>query len=566
MPTSSQSRGPLLLAAGVIAYLVIVPAFLSDALVTRMYYLRQDAAGGVVLAVALLAAALLGARGSRRSLPLSPPGGLPVVLLALMLVLALWAGTYWIMLDYPLTRDEVMVGFDAAIFASGKFAQPLAEQWRVFRPALAPDFLMPIKDNVALVSNYMPGNALMRLGVERLGDAALLNPLLFAVGLVAMWDAARRLFVDCPAAVWVVLAGYVLSAQILTNAMTAYAMTGHLALNAVWLALFVRDKWWSHALAMAVGIWAMGLHQVVFHPLAVGTIILTLLAQGRWRLFAVYAIVYAAGLAGWMLYPGYVLGTVGAQAAAGGSEGLGDFIVQRVVPLLAAFNPYSLPLMMYNILRFFVWNAAFCLPLLLWAVPAMRRRELLPLGLAGSLLVTTLAVVALMAYQGHGWGYRYWHAVLPAILLLTGYGFREWVGHDPRLATNAVIGLGIVTLVLMPFLFLAAHRFVAPYDALTRLIERQTAEFVILETDPPGTAIDQIRNRADLSNRPLIFASTELDPAQVRELCRRGSVTFVRKRQFALVPFCISLVDGTKAYDSVERWLQGKPCWRAPVS
>ncbi len=566
MPTSSQSRGPLLLGAGVIAYLVIVLAFLSDKLVTRQYYLRQDAVGGIVLAAALLAAALLGARGPRRSLPLSPPGWLPVLLLACLLVLALWGGTYWIMFDYPLTRDELMVGFDAEIFGSGKLAQPLAEQWRAFRPALAPDFLMPIEGNVALVSNYMPGNALMRLGMERLGDAALLNPLLAAVGLVAIWDTARRLFADCAPAVWVVVAGYVLSAQILTNAMTSYAMTGHLAFNAVWLALFVRDKWWSHALAMAVGLWAMGLHQVVFHPLAVGAIILTLLAQGRWRLFAVYAVVYAAGLAGWMLYPGYVLGTVGAEAAAGGSKGLGDFIVQRVVPLLAAFNPYSLPLMMYNILRFFVWNAAFCLPLLLCSVSAVLRHELLPLGLAGSLLVTTLAVVALMAYQGHGWGYRYWQAVLPAILLLTGYGFREWLGRDHRLATNAVLGLGIVTLAVMSFLFLAAHRFVAPYDALTRLIDRQQAEFVILETDPPGTAIDQVRNRADLSNRPLIFASTELDPAQVRELCRRGSVTFVRKRQFALVPFGISLVDGTRAYDSVERWLEGRPCWRAPVS
>ena len=72
--------------------------------------------------------------------------------------------------------------------------------------------------------------------------------------------------------------------------------------------------------------------------------------------------------------------------------------------------------------------------------------------------------------------------------------------------------------------------------------------------------------RSIMSHREEFCRLATAPGANVRELCRRGSVTFVRKRQFALVPFGISLVDGTRAYDSVERWLEGRPCWRAPVS
>ena len=566
MGVMQGARMQLVASALVLGYLALVPAFLGDPLVTRSYYLRQDAIGAAIYVLGLAAAALFAARLSARPRFATPPRAGAVVLVAIGLVAALWAGTYSIMLDYPLTRDELMAGFDAAIFGAGKLAEPVATQWRAFIPALAPDFLLAVQDNAALVSNYMPGNALMRAGFGMLGAPQLLNPLLAGIGLIAMWDAARRLFPDCPPAVWVVLAGYVLSAQVLVNAMTSYAMTGHLAFNAIWLALFLRDRPWSHALAMLVGIWAIGLHQVVFHPLFVGPIIMTLLVQRRWGLFAIYAAVYATALVGWMLYPGMVMGSAGVSPAPGaGTAGLGSFFADRVLPLVTNINPYALPLMIYNLLRFLVWMPAFCLPLLLWSVRPAKRGDVLAIALLGSIAVTTVAVTVLLAYQGHGWGYRYWHALIPGILILCGYGLREWLVRDAAVATTSMKILSLVTVPVLILLTVTANRFVAPYDALTRLIDRQSVDFVILETDPPGSAIDQVRNDANLANRPLIFGSHALDPAQVRMLCRRGSVTFIRKSRFHLVQFGQSLVDGTPAYDSVERWLRGQDCWRPVV-
>lgn len=567
MGATKPARRQLVASALVLGYLVLVPAFLSDPLVTRSYYLLQDWIGAVVYAAAMLAAAYGAWRGVGAGWhPRAIPGLGTVLLAAAVLLLALWAGTYWIMLDYPLTRDELMAEFDAAVFAAGKLAEPVAREWRGFVPALVPAFRLPVAGDAALVSNYMPGNALMRAGFGLLGQPQLLNPLLAALGFVAMWDTARRVFPAFAPAVWVVLAGYVLSAQVLANAMTSYAMTGHLAFNAIWLALFLRDRAWSHALAMLVGVWAMGLHQVVFHPLFAGPIILTLLVRRRWALFAVYAAVYAAALVGWMLYPGLALASAGVAPAPGsGGGGFGSFFADRVIPLVTNINPYALPLMIYNLLRFFVWMPAFCLPLLLWSVRPARRGDALAIALLASLAATTAAVVVLLAYQGHGWGYRYWHALIPGILILTGYGLREWWARDRKLAANAVTWLGAVTLLVLPFLFVTTHRFIAPYDTLTRLIDRQTADFVILETDPPGSAVDQVRNRADLSNRPLIVGSHALDPGMVRELCRRGSVTFVRKRRFHLVQFGRAVADGTPAYDALERWLAAQPCWRRVV-
>jgi hypothetical protein len=566
MGVMKSARMQLVASALVLAYLTLVPAFLSDPLVTRSYYLRQDWVGASVYIAAMLAAAFGTWRLGTAWSPRAVPDMRLILAMTAALILALWAGTYWIMLDYPLTRDELMAGFDARIFAAGKLAEPVAQEWRDYIRALVPDFYLPMAGNTALVSSYMPGNALMRAGFEALGAPQLLNPLLAGIGLVAMWDVARRLFPDCAPAVWVITAGYLLSAQVLVNAMTSYAMTGHLALNAIWLSLFLRNRAWSHACAMVVGIWAIGLHQVAFHPFAVGAIILTLLLDRRWGLFAAYAVVYAAALAGWMIYPSWVMDSVGASpGAASGGVGVGSFVTERIVPMIAKISPYTLPLMIYNLLRFFVWMPAFCLPLLLWSVRPAKRREVLPAALLASIGVTTAAVVLLMAYQGHGWGYRYWHAIIPHVLLLCGYGFREWLGEDRQLARRAVTLLATVTLLVLPFLLVTSQRFVVPYDKLTRLLDRQTAEFVIVETDPPGSAVDQVRNRADLTNRPLLLGSHALDNDLVRELCRRGTVTLVRKSRFHLVQFGQALVDGTAGYDELERWLAQQPCWRPVV-
>ena len=193
------------------------------------------------------------------------------------------------------------------------------------------------------------------------------------------------------------------------------------------------------------------------------------------------------------------------------------------------------------------------------------RGDALALALLVSVAATATAMLVLLAYQGHGWGYRYLHGAVPAVLVLCGFGYRAWHQRAPGQAARSSLFLAGVSAVLVVFLLVSANRFVAPYAALTQLIDRQTADFVILETEPPGSAIDQVRNDPDFANRPLTLSSVDLDMAQVRELCGRGTVTFLRKSAFALMPFGTDPGYASEPYVEMERYLAGQRCWREPT-
>ncbi len=506
------------------------------------YFRTQDAWVAVLLALLLIGLVLrmprVGWLENRRAV--SAPSPWLVATAGIALTLALWAGTYALMHDYPLTRDEHMVVFDAAIYATGRLAEPLAMAWRPFATALVPAFLLEVPGDALLVSSYLPGNAAMRAAFSAIADPALMNPLLTGIGLVALHDIARRMFADVPAAIWVVLAGYVLSAQVLVTAMTTYAMTAHLALGLVWLALFLRGRWWQHALAMALGAWAMGLHQVVFHPLFAGPFILTLVQQRKWRTFAAYALVYGAALLFWVTYPALVLEQSGIAAVQGQGQTGGPmgFVTDRVIPLFTDRGEGGFTLMLLNLMRLIAWTPLFILPLAVMAWPDIRHNRGIALPLAVGVVLTVVAMFVLLPYQGHGWGYRYLHTQLGSLALLAGYGYARWAARDAAVARSSTVILGAMTaLVVLPFLLWSASSYVRPYAALHQSIAALDADFVIVDTDTTKAAIDSVRNRPDLSNRPVLLASHELDDAMLAQLCSTGTVATVGAPQFVASGF-----------------------------
>lgn len=530
--------------------------------ISRWYYLNQDLQAGLLLIAAF---AIAWRWCPRASLPSRPPSVKLVLAASAALAALLWLGTYLVMFDYPLTRDEHMVAFDGAVYAAGKLAERLPSEWAGYAVPLVPAFLLDAPGNSLLVSAYMPVNAMARSAFGSVLDPALMNPLLAAVGLVALHRIAIRLFPDSPGAVWVTLGGYVLSAQVLVNAMTNYAMTGHLALNLVWLALFLRGTHLSHAGAMAIAFPAIGLHQIIFHPLFAAPFILMLAVQKRWKPFAAYCAVYAAALLFWMIWQTFVAASADV-APEGSTSGLSGFITERVVSLLVERDPQTVPLMIYNLLRAVAWNAAFVLPFLLLALPAVRKSEGLAVPLALGVAGTVLAMMVLLPYQGHGWGYRYIHAVLGNILLLAGYGYRRLSSADRRTADGLAGMLAAVTLLLvLPFLLWTSRAFVEPYVRLTELINRQKTDFVIVDTEPVPSAIDQVRNLPDLSNRPLIFSSRSLYPEQIIELCERGSITLIPRRDFRSVGFAPYLPLRSPGFEKRTGYILGSDCLRPLV-
>ena len=499
----------------------------------RFYFTGFDAFAAIAIVICWLAVSYT---RPGFALPRRAPGGAAVAGFAVGLCVALWAGTYLVMLNYPVSRDEHMAVFDAYAFANGEIGYLLPPEWEGFAEAMAPAFLLETPQMNFMLSDYRPLNAGMRALVSQIGDPALTAPMLAGAGLVALWWIARRTFTEKPAAVWVALGAYVLSAQILTNAMTTYAMTGHVALNLIWLALFLKNRWWSHALAMGLGVIAMGLHQFVFHPLFAGPFILLLVWQRRWLAFLAYAGVYGAGVLLWMSWNGIVMDLAGLERPAGGPGGIVDFIETRIIPVLTNSPGNTLALMLYNLVRALAWNAVFVLPLVVASWPLLNnaepRKRAFIIALFGGIFLTIFVMAVVLPYQGHGWGYRYLHALIGNFALLAGFGYTQWARDDRRAADGAVIVMGVFgAVVLIPAAMLSAHMFVKPHAELGAIAAGVDADFVIIDNTAVPNAVDEVRNWPDLSNRPLMFAASKLTPAQVATLCARGSVAVIGARE-----------------------------------
>lgn len=496
----------------------------------RFYFYHQDSYVVAVLIALLCASAKSGASDLRLSLPDLRLDWRIVTVSAAALAAMLWAGTYLVLDNYPLTRDEHMVVFDMAVFRTGHLATPLQPEWRAYAQALTPAFLLRLPGNAAWVSAYMPINALMRTAFAEVADPALMNPLLTAIGAVALFDIAKRLFPGNNGAQWVALLLYGTSAQVLVTAMTTYAMTAHLALNLVWLALFLRGTRVSHAGAITAGFLAIGLHQVIFHPLFALPFIDQLRRRGEWRTAAAYFVSYAAFCLFWFSYPHLVAISAGLGRSSGAAAGSGGYFSVRILPLLLQRDPVTFPLMAVNLVRFITWQNLALVPLMALGLGAVRRDQGIAKPLLYGVVLTTVAMTILLPYQGHGWGYRYLHGLIGNCALLGAYGWGDFSDRE-EVRAFALVGTVVTVFGSLPFLLWQTHEFAHPYARVNDMIAHIDADMVVVETEGPGFAVDEVRNQPDLSNRPIRLAGKALEPADIAVLCSRGTIAFVDVRQ-----------------------------------
>jgi len=119
-------------------------------------------------------------------------------LLALLggVAMVLWALTNALMGDFGVSYDEYMVLFDGEVYRSGQLAAPLAAEWREYARNLVTAFLLNEVQPQGMISAYLPMNAILRMLFSQALPAALMNPVLFMIGGVALLDIARRQFGD----------------------------------------------------------------------------------------------------------------------------------------------------------------------------------------------------------------------------------------------------------------------------------------------------------------------------------------------------------------------------------
>jgi hypothetical protein len=311
--------------------------------------------------------------------------------------------------------------------------------------------------------------------------------------------------------------------------MTPYAMSAHLALNLVWLWLYLRNTTFSHVAAISVGFLATGLHQLNFHPLFVAPFIVQMLLERRWRLGALYVLGYAAIGAFWIVYWQVLLAGHGIAAEGASAVGV-SFFIERVERMLRDFSLSGPETMVQNLLRFVAWQHPLMLVLLVpgmalgWKVGGIFR------ALAAGIVLTLLAMLVLMPYQDIGWGYRYVHGLIGNAALLAAFGWSALALEAEPSERGAAWGvMGATTaaalLLLLPIHALQMHGYLSPYTRANAAIASRKSDAVVIETISIYHGIELVRNDPYLRNRPLTFDIGLLDEALIRELCSRMSVS-----------------------------------------
>ncbi len=453
----------------------------------------------------------------------------PAVLMLFAFVVAA-SGTWLVFGNFDLSRDEFLANFDADVFASGRHVWPVAPQWRAYSDALMPIFMRSIHGEAAWISDYLPGNAILRAFAERSVGRELTSPLLSMIAAFAVFRIARKLWPETRSAALLPLLLLTLSAQFLVTAMTPFSMTAHLTFNLLWLACFLQNNRRGDAGALACGFIATGLHQLVFHPLFVAPFIVELVIARRFRRGALFAGAYALICAFWALYP-QLFGppAMTAGTADGISTGLSGFVL-KIGSLFREFSIVNSLLMAPNLLRFAAWQHPLMLVLICCSWPAISRAEGIARPMLAGIILMLIVTCVLMPWQGYGWGYRYLHGFLGSFCLLATYG---WHALE-RSATERRAALTLTTVVsvamILPFQMVSTRAIIAPYRAASAFIERSDADVVLVDGSGLSLAMDIVRNYANFAERPMVMEIQLLDEADLRALCQRYDVRLFDRR------------------------------------
>lgn len=491
----------------------------------RWYFFEQDLPLLVAAALALLLASRISWAAAGRGWP-SERRFIALCVVASGLA---YIGTWLVIERYGVSRDEILADFAATTFQNGRLGWPVPPGYHAIAEAL-----MPLWSDRALsegywVSNYLPVNALIRAGAGLIGDQWLAGPLLLLIGFAALWVSARRIWPDRVEAPGVAVLMALSSTQLLVNAMTPYATTGHFALNALWLACFLRGGRAGHAAAIAIGFAATGLHQFHFHLMMVMGFVAWLALNRRYRLAALYVLACAGYYFAWdIVWWKIALGD--ATAAAREMPAPAVQFGRQLLNKIALLGNLEL---LNSLARFAAWNNVLLLPLGILGWLDVRSRRDTAGGYPVQVAFALVCVIGLMAmvYQGHGYGYRYLNGMIPFFCLLAAHGWLSLVkGRAPAGLLWASAGFAMC--VTLPFAAYRVNGFVHPYAAAYRAMRSAPADVVLVDTRAGAFAQDLVRIEGAVS-RPLLLDLAFVKPETLERLCRTQRVALFNRRQAA---------------------------------
>jgi hypothetical protein len=440
-------------------------------------------------------------------------------MLALATLVVCGIGVWLVFGRFALSMDEFWAQADGVVLASGAGLVPISPEWRDYAPALQPIFARITPDGW-WASEYLPVNA----ALQYLGGP-LASPVLTALAVLLAADLARRLLPEAPFAPVLCALLMVTSSQVLITGMTPYAMSAHLALNLMWLWLFLQRDWRAQVAAAAVPILAEGLHQAVFFPLFAAPFVLDAWLSNRRAAAVLQALAIAACFLFWSAYDTVLYNALDVVPVitSGGETGTGTALMfSRFLVLLTDFSLLNFGLMAFNLIRFVTWQNVLLLPLIMIAAAGVGRMPGVWRAILGGIALTIAAMTVLLAFQGHGWGYRYLHGQIGSACLLATYGYvrlSDWAGDLGHF--RAITGAALtVSLLLVPLRAWQAHDFAAPYRKADAALAALDADVVLVDAPRHAYAVDLVRNDPRLTNRPKRMTPLLLSDAELVRLCR----------------------------------------------
>ncbi len=498
---------------------------------SSLFFAEQDLPG-IVLAIGLLWL-IPHLEGLRRQLrpvtaAVTARPGLTVALLAAAVALTGWIGSSFVFGGEPLSADEGMALFDAQIFRHGALIAPLPPRWRPFDFALLPSWQIYLKSGAAWSSSYYPVNAMLHAAMDCVGLRAATGGALAAASVALIHRLARRLWPETSTAGLVAVLLLASSSQLLVTSMTAYAMSAHLALNLLWLNLFLARGRLSQVLALATAAAATGLHQLVFHPLFAAPFVLQLWLDRRLGRAAFHTAGYLALALLWPHYWDLALGSAHLSRAHDAATVLDP--AKIAWSQLESLSPHALQWQLENLCRAVSWQNPLTVALFLVGVPLALRSGGVERSLLAGLVLTLGLVTVIIPYQGHGWGYRYLHGLLGNVVLIAVRGasvvWPREAGPGPgrRALTVVTASALLCAAVLVPVRMWQARGFSAPYVRAEAVITHAPADLVLVSSDGLAFGEDLVRNDPRLRNRPVVMSVMTLTPGLIERACGLGRV------------------------------------------